>query len=464
MNDFLKRLTVIGMALAIVFGSTGCGKSVEPESISITLNGEAVKSLEMLNGSEQSGLAAVVVPEDQAGEITWRSEDSGIVKVVVAEDGTCSLTAKKTGSAKIYAECGEASAFLQVRVEKDFDNLSLQDTAVVIADQRFSVEYCNIVFVNSYYDFVAYCGDSAAGYGLDITTGFANLKGQTCDYSNDGTWYGYFLENTKTQILQTQAMCDYAKDNGITLSEEKLAEIEKQIEDLKEPSEEKGFDTLDKYLASYYGDGVTTDLYRKFLTDTALAEKVYAQFSDSLTYTDEEIETHYSEMDYEEGENDYPLVTMRHILIEAEADESGQYSDAAIQAAHDKAAAILEEWKAGDRSEASFAELANQNSDDAASNTEGGLYENIYQGEMVSGLNDWLFAEGRQVGDTGLIDETTNYVGTHVVYLAGFGDLYRTYLSREDLKSTELNAWFSELCEGYSLEQGGEYSEIGMID
>ena len=49
-------------------------------------------------------------------------------------------------------------------------------------------------------------------------------------------------------------------------------------------------------------------------------------------------------------------------------------SKAKKDAAKQKAEDLLAQWKAGDATEDSFAELANENSADSGSNTNGGLY------------------------------------------------------------------------------------------
>ena len=58
------------------------------------------------------------------------------------------------------------------------------------------------------------------------------------------------------------------------------------------------------------------------------------------------------------------------------------------EAAKQKAEEILDEWMSGDATEDSFAALANEKSDDG-NGTTGGLYENVYPGQMVSSFNDW---------------------------------------------------------------------------
>ena len=88
-------------------------------------------------------------------------------------------------------------------------------------------------------------------------------------------------------------------------------------------------------------------------------------------------------------DNHYPTVSVRHILIKAAASEDGTYSDKAKQVALDRINEIKAEFEATDKSEESFAALAEKYSEDAGSNTNGGLYEDIYRGQMVQEFNDF---------------------------------------------------------------------------
>lgn len=123
-----------------------------------------------------------------------------------------------------------------------------------------------------------------------------------------------------------------------------------------------------------------------------------------------------------------PTVNCRHILIKAETptddtsttdvDEStGEPTADAMAAAKTKAEDILAEWKAGDATEDSFAKLAEKYSEDTGSNTNGGLYENVYEGQFISNFNDWIFDSSRKEGDTTVVenDQSGSY-GYHVIY------------------------------------------------
>ena len=115
-----------------------------------------------------------------------------------------------------------------------------------------------------------------------------------------------------------------------------------------------------------------------------------------------------------------PTVNIRHILFRAEGDDEGNLDQQAMAEAKAKAQAVLKEWKAGEQTVQSFAALARQYSDDAGSNTNGGQYTYVYQGQMVPGFDDWCFDPARKPGDVGLVEAGTAwYRGWHIIYFEG---------------------------------------------
>ena len=152
-------------------------------------------------------------------------------------------------------------------------------------------------------------------------------------------------------------------------------------------------------------------------------------------------------------DNHYKTASVRHILVKAEAGEDGTYSDEAKAAAKAKAEEILAEFNAGDKSEESFAALAEQYSEDAGSNTNGGLYENIYKGQMVQEFNDFCFAPHSK-GDTAVVyGESGSYAGYHVMYYVGEGELSSKVIAQQDLRSRDSETWLQELTDAYTTAE-----------
>lgn len=152
--------------------------------------------------------------------------------------------------------------------------------------------------------------------------------------------------------------------------------------------------------------------------------------------------------------NEAKLVNARHILVsfDGQANEDGTYPDEVKEQAKKSAEEILEAWQNGEKTEDAFAALANEKSTDGGSNTNGGLYENIYPGQMVAAFNDWCFDSSRTAGDTGIVE--TNY-GYHVMYFVGTADQsYRDYRITNDLRSSMMQDWNTELLEKAPVTQG----------
>jgi len=147
-----------------------------------------------------------------------------------------------------------------------------------------------------------------------------------------------------------------------------------------------------------------------------------------------------------------PLVNVRHILLGHEGgttnEETGSvtYSDEEKAAAKAKAEELLASFTG---TEEDFAALANEKSTDTGSNTNGGLYENVYPGQMVTNFNDWCFDEARKTGDTGIVESDYGY---HVMYFSGLSDMnYRDYMITNELRSADISEWETEVTNAAEL-------------
>ncbi len=82
------------------------------------------------------------------------------------------------------------------------------------------------------------------------------------------------------------------------------------------------------------------------------------------------------------------------------------------KALYKEAQDILATYLAGDKTEDAFAELAKKHSADGNAE-QGGIYEDVPQGQMVAEFENWSFAEGRKAGDVGIVETTYGY---HIMY------------------------------------------------
>lgn len=152
--------------------------------------------------------------------------------------------------------------------------------------------------------------------------------------------------------------------------------------------------------------------------------------------------------------NEQLLVNVSHILVSFEggtkdSDGNTTYSDAEKKAAKEKAEELLKQWKDGDATLDSFKELAEEKSTDSGSKSNGGVYEDVYPGQMVDAFNDWCFDAERKEGDTGIVE--TEY-GYHIMYFIGNGDMtYRDAIIDAQMRSEDTEEWSDGLSEKVSV-------------
>ena len=212
-----------------------------------------------------------------------------------------------------------------------------------------------------------------------------------------------------------------------------------------------------------YPYSAVNETVRAWVTDSSRTEGEMTVIPSTATSTDDEgnettTTTGYYVVRYESrNDNTMALKNVRHILAKFEGgttdETTGQttYSDEEKAAAKAEAEELLAAWQAGEATEDSFAALANEKSDDGDGTT-GGLYEDIYPGQMVTNFNDWCFAEGRTAGDTAIVE--TEY-GYHVMYFVGDSDMsYRDYQIKSELMNADMNSWYNGLREAMTVTDG----------
>lgn len=146
-----------------------------------------------------------------------------------------------------------------------------------------------------------------------------------------------------------------------------------------------------------------------------------------------------------------PTVNVRHILIQPEMAEGADTATAEQKAAaKEKADKLYAEWKNGEATEASFGALAQANSADTGSSSNGGLYENVYTGQMVDAFDAWCFDSARKSGDSGIVE--TDY-GYHIMYFSSQSNAYWKVQVKDAMVSEANDTYSKELLEKYKLTE-----------
>lgn len=217
-----------------------------------------------------------------------------------------------------------------------------------------------------------------------------------------------------------------------------------------------------------------SSVYADWLTDSSRKEGDVHYFANTSTTTDEdgkEVTTTsgYTVVCYLGTEdNGFALKNVRHILIPFEGGTTDSttgvttYSDEEKADAKAKAEKVLSDWKAGEATEDSFIALVADNSTDPGSIDNGGLYENVYPGQMVDSFEDWCYDESRKAGDTGIVESTYGY---HVMYFVGNSDVtYRSFLIENDLLTQDMNTWYNQLVDAVTVTDGNtKYINTALV-
>jgi len=269
------------------------------------------------------------------------------------------------------------------------------------------------------------------------------LSEQYVPDSNGLTWEQYFLGNALGAWMQQQTLAAMGEEAQFTYPKELDEYLAALPESLENTATTNDFESAAAMLNKKIGSNVSVEDYIAYYTTYCKSLEYYDGMFADMTPTDEEVETFFDENaetikeQYGITKIECPMVDVRHILIIPEGgttDASGvtTYKKKQWLECEERAQEILDEWLAGEATEDSFAELANTYSEDPGSNTVGGLYEYIYEGEMVPEFNDWCFDKSRQYGDTALVKTTYGY---HIMFFVYSADEWYRY-SSQNLKYT----------------------------
>lgn len=224
------------------------------------------------------------------------------------------------------------------------------------------------------------------------------------DYYTDSyaTWHDYFLEMAIENWVFTVAVAELAKNENHELNAVYADYINNFDVNTSNDAANYGFSSVDEMLSVDFGDSADIDSYRAFQEEHLLAS------SYSYSVYEAALSAQYEMLDM------INAINIRHILIKTETAQT----DEDIATFKQLAEEIYADWQLNP-TEDYFAVLAAEYTGDTGSLYSGGLYENVAPGDMVTEFNDWCFAEGRQIGDSGIVETT---FGFHIMYFSGYGE------------------------------------------
>ena len=267
---------------------------------------------------------------------------------------------------------------------------------------------------------------------------------------------GNKIEYTADQLKEAREKAKAAAEALAADKFEDLAAFDKAIGEMEINKDEKTKPTASRFEDQLVPQVSHNDV-REWLISKDLKEGDLTVIENSTGEGDKkEVKGYYVVRFGSLDENRFNLKDVRHILIKFEGGKynstTGQttFTDAEKKAALEKAEKIYNEWVKSGASEEDFKDLVEEHSGDTASVEDGGLYENVFPGQMVEKFEDFCYDENRKPGDHGIVESTSGY---HIMLFVGDSDVtYRDFMIKAELRADELEEWLDDLVEKLDYE------------
>ena len=342
--------------------------------------------------------------------------------------------------AATLASCAPAGNYVEETTEKPLGILGTPDIGGSSEFKDYTVCSDNYAMYSGeyYYFFFTflsefvnnYDGDRLAELGFDKDT---SLKEQSLA-DGSRTWYEFFRDITVEYMENILLCCEEAKKSGSSYTKDSQTYVNALKSQLNATAKENGI-TFNELIYQMFGGNVTPQSYlnalqMEFIYKAYFADK-YAQIYSSVTVEDAK---EYAQT--LEGEKD--MTPTRHIAF------------VSIDDGEERAKAFCEEFRnAATHDKETLESLAKAK--DYIFNT---MENNTTTSITAADTSNWLFAQGREIGDfdTVLVKDDGYYV---MLY---YGDGYETYVAQaiESLAEKRTDEHFESLKAVYNLKYDEE--------
>ena len=319
--------------------------------------------------------------------------------------------------------------------------------AVVIGDTTLSNADLNFFYIDQiqrdYNEWYSSYGNSTQLFvqwfmGLDITK---PLNQQVYNAETGETFADYYEDKAIAAAKEVYAIYNLAKAAGVTLTEAQQNELDLTFSSLESYAAMAGYSNTDAYLKAMYGTGATIKNYRHYLEVSTIATNYAQNYYNGLEVSDADIEARNNESYDEFSTFDYAVffVDMNAFLPCLSENVASDHQHtvaeyAAARKAAEEAANTIVASGATD-TEMLDAAIANIEAYKLLSETDSksSVRTDYALDEVTEDQAQWLSAEGRQVGDLGLLTkkvtstdadglETTTIDGYYIMLFMGRND------------------------------------------
>lgn len=275
-------------------------------------------------------------------------------------------------------------------------------TAATVNSSELSAADYNFYFYRSYYEYMNSVGSTADSMNWKPDESIP-LDEQVMfdDNGTSRTWMDFFVTRADELIGNTFAYYELAVENGYTLTQEQLDDIQYDFDEkIWFEAEEVRQSTVEAYLVEQYGTGMTEEIYMENLTILFTANFYKDVCLEAVEIPEADLDAYYAS-----GADSYKTVTYRLFYLSGKADTEEAQLEKMREAktyAHALAAAA--------DSEETFIALCEEYSayNDANSYWTGSSDLRREQSRhAISYFRQWLAESDRIAGDT-LVAEASN--------------------------------------------------------
>lgn len=355
--------------------------------------------------------------------------------------------AQKAKNKKIlYWVCGIVAVVLVIALLVwDSGLFQRRTAAATVGDKTYTVADVSFYYSSTQRTLAQYAGyglitydssKSPAEQVLDATA-VSNLANYFGIEATEGETFHDVFQREALDALQYEAlMCDQAKAQGYTLSDEGKQQVEDNLQSYKDAAKQQGT-SVTKLLQANYGKYLTESVFKTRLTNAQLASEFEQHQKDSYNYSDAELDAYYQDHKSDLDTYDYRVAFVSG-TPEAKTDDAGNAIEAtadekavAMQQAKAKADAMAEQVRGG----TAFNEAAQQYVAETAqaqyADPEYAHYTNVGSAISASSYGEWLTSSTHKANDVGVVEEAGG-TGYYVVqYL-------NSYLDKETVYSVDV--------------------------
>ena len=265
--------------------------------------------------------------------------------------------------------------------------------AATINGETYTAAEVDFYFVNNFQSFLSQNYYYLSYLGLDTSSDLRSQK-----YSEDQTWFDFFLDQTLSQMSDIQAMNDAAAKDGFTWNDDLQTQLDSTLNTLKTNAANSGM-SVNEYLTRLFGSNMTRKVFEEQTKRSLLAQAYADNYQENLTYTEQELADAYSE-----NPKIYDKVSYEVVRVNGTPDSQDEDGNDIDVTDEMRTQAMADAKNAADEIAAGYRE--GKSLSDMADVYDDATYSSVDTGTWSDGvLMNWLFDDARQSNDFDVLEE-----------------------------------------------------------